>query len=101
MSAKFDVLKRSIVSDFFKTPYFAWMDIGLFRKMDSQDQGWFKLVPPEKFNPERIGMSQVWPQDPQLPLERIMKEKAVWVSGGMIVATKEVCYFIVKSYNVI
>ncbi|GFR62216.1 hypothetical protein ElyMa_001866000 [Elysia marginata] len=90
MHAKYDVLERSVLEDTFKTPYFAWLDIGLFRNLDGTEFPVFKLVPPEKFHPERIGFSQVWPQDPVIPPEVIMKQKIVWVSGSMVLATQEV-----------
>ena len=90
MHAKYDVLELSAIENHFETPYFAWLDIGLFRNLDGTDFPLFKLVPPDKFHPERIGFSQVWPQDPVLPPEVIMKQKIVWVSGSMVLATQEV-----------
>ncbi|KAK7004619.1 hypothetical protein BgiMline_006151 [Biomphalaria glabrata] len=99
MHAKYDVLQRSCVMDFFKTPYFAWVDVGLFRKLDDTDYPLFKLVPPDKFNPERIGFSQAWPQDPAIPPEYILKKKLVWVSGSMVLATKEYMLNFTRDYK--
>ena len=90
MHAKYDALQLSVIEDYFKTPYFAWLDIGLFRNLDGTDFSVFKMVPPDKFNPERIGFSQVWPQDPVRTPEMILKDKIVWVAGSMVLATQEV-----------
>lgn len=99
MHAKYDVLELSILEDHFKTPYFAWLDIGLFRNLDNIEFPVFKLVPPEKFHPERVGFSQVWPQDPVRPPELIMKEKIVWVSGSMVLATQEYMLNFTRDYK--
>lgn len=90
MHAKYDVLERSCIMDYFNTPYFAWVDVGLFRSLDGTDYPLFKLVPPDKFNPERVGFSQAWPQDPVLTPDFVMKNKMVWVSGSIVLAAKEV-----------
>ncbi|KAH9504074.1 hypothetical protein Btru_067678 [Bulinus truncatus] len=99
MHAKYDVLQRSCIMDFFNTPYFAWVDIGLFRQLDGTDYPLFKLIPPDKFNPERIGFSQAWPQDPAFPPEYVMKEQMVWVSGSMVLATKEYMLNFTRDYK--
>lgn len=90
MHAKYDVLENACNANYFETPYFAWVDVGLFRNLDGTDYPLFKLIPPEKFHPERIGFSQAWPHDPAHSLEDIMHNKMVWVSGSMVLATKEV-----------
>ncbi|RUS89711.1 hypothetical protein EGW08_002529 [Elysia chlorotica] len=99
MHAKYDVLEQSAIEDPFQTPYFAWVDIGLFRNLDGTNFPLFKIVPPEKFNPERIGFSQVWPQDPVLSPEKIIKEKLVWVSGSMVLATQEYMLNFTRDYK--
>lgn len=99
MHAKYDVLQRSCIMDFFNTPYIAWVDIGLFRSLDGTDYPIFKLVPPEKFNPERIGFSQAWPQDPVFTPEFVLKNKLVWVSGSMVLATKEYMLNFTRDYK--
>lgn len=90
MHAKYDVLEKSCLMDFYESPFFAWVDIGLFRNLDATDYPLFKLVTPEKFHPERIGFSQAWPLDPVHTPEHIMKNRMVWVSGSMLLASKEV-----------
>ena len=98
MHAKYDVLNSACKADFFETPYFAWLDIGLFRQLDQSLQPIFKLVPPEKFNPERVGMTQITPLDPVVPPEFVMRNTQKWVSGAMVLATREVCFTIHLSH---
>ncbi|XP_005103430.1 uncharacterized protein LOC101853400 [Aplysia californica] len=99
MHAKYDVLERSVIMDFYRTPYFAWVDVGLFRQLDGTDHSLFKLVPPEKFNPERVGMSQVMPLDPVHTPEFVMKNSQIWVSGSMVLATKEYMLNFTREYK--
>ncbi|CAG5118847.1 unnamed protein product [Candidula unifasciata] len=99
MHAKYDVLEKACVADYFQTPYFAWIDVGLFRNLDGTDYPLFKLIPPEKFHPERIGLSQAWPLDPSHSLEEIMQTSLVWVSGSMVLATREHMLNFTKDYR--
>lgn len=92
MHAKYDVLEMACVMNYFSTPYLAWVDIGLFRNLDETSYPPFKLVLPKKFNPEKIGFSQVWPFVSVHTPDYIMKNKMIWVSGSMILATREVSY---------
>jgi len=99
MHAKFDVLHSACKADFYQTPYFAWVDIGLFRQLDQNSQPLFKLVPPDKFNPERVGVSQITPLDPNVPPEVIMRDTLKWVSGAMVLATKEYMMKFISVYK--
>lgn len=55
--AKLDFLERSIHSNFFRTKYYMWLDIGCFRNRVSKKE--FYLLKPRKFNESRIAMSLV------------------------------------------
>ena len=99
MHAKYDVLERSILDDHFQTPYYAWLDIGLFRNLDDLYFPVFKMVPPKDFKPERISFSQVFFHNPyQLPTT-IVYEAKTWVSGSMALGKKEVRSQVMFAYN--
>ncbi|BFZ02972.1 hypothetical protein BsWGS_06011 [Bradybaena similaris] len=100
MHAKYDVLENACNANYFETPYFAWVDVGLFRNLDGTDYPLFKLIPPEKFHPERIGFSQAWPHDPAHSPEDSMHNKMVWVSGSMVLATKEDMLNFTRDYKI-
>ena len=68
----------------------AWVDVGLFRKLDGTDFEPFQLVPPPNFDDTRVGFSLVWPQRRKVSVDTIMKLNLVWVAGGVVLAKREV-----------
>ena len=99
MHAKHDVLERSILEDPFKTPYFAWLDVGLFRKLADKSFPVFKIVPPENFKPDSIGFSRTSLHNPNLSPRTVIYKKLVWMSGSMALAKKEVMLQFSRDYK--
>lgn len=93
MHAKYDAMKIACSADFFKTSYFTWLDLGYFRLLDNANGGFYKLAIPEGFDEEKVAFSQAWPFYSFLSVKKVMLEKRVWVSGGMVLATKKVGTF--------
>ena len=99
MHAKHDVLERSILEDPFKTPYFAWLDVGLFRNLANISFPVFKMVPPKNFEPESIGFSQTSLHNPNLSPKEITYGMRVWMSGSMALAKKEIMLNFSRDYK--
>ena len=99
MHAKHDVLERSILEDPFKTPYFAWLDVGLFRNLANTSFPMFKMVPPKNLEPESIAFTQVSLHDPNLSPRKIIYDMRVWVSGSMALAKKDIMLKFSRDYK--
>ncbi|ESO92613.1 hypothetical protein LOTGIDRAFT_162529 [Lottia gigantea] len=97
--AKYEFLLQAVKKNYFKTPYFAWVDITMFKKLDESGTDVFKMLPPEKFNREKVGFTQVGPHDPHLDLDFIMMYRAVWVSGSMVLGTNQTLSRFIKRYK--
>ena len=91
MHAKYELMRRSIISNPFRSGYFAWIDIGLFRGMVEgtnplvDNHPLFSLHLPPKFNASSVAYSQVNARRPHLTATDIIYTNLVWVCG---------CYFI-------
>ncbi len=55
MHAKYELMIKAINANYFRTDYFAWIDIGLFRHEDSSQTAPFHIILPPKFNQSHIG----------------------------------------------
>ncbi|KAK6179286.1 hypothetical protein SNE40_011681 [Patella caerulea] len=97
--AKYEFLLNVTQENYFKTPYFAWVDVTAFRKLDESGTGIFKLIPPSKFDREKVGFTQVGPHDPHLDLDFVMMYRAVWVSGSMVLGTNSTIKRFVQVYK--
>lgn len=80
MHAKFEVLSMSIKKNYFRTKYFSWLDIGLFRN-DIGNQT-FGLAVPKKFNNTTVAYSSVRKFTATTNLKTIVYSNMVWVSGA-------------------
>ena len=56
--AKFDVISRAAMDNYFKTKYFMWLDIGYFRH-DLKSKQFFRLDLPSGFDDSRIAANEV------------------------------------------
>ncbi|XP_067678462.1 uncharacterized protein [Haliotis asinina] len=99
MHAKYEFLQMAMDMDVFRTPAFAWLDIGYFRNLDKSGTTFFKLLPPKKFNTEKVGLSQAWPHDPNIDPKAVLRSNLVWVSGGMVLGINETLQGFVQQYK--
>ena len=91
MHAKYEVMKKSVEDNAFKTKYFAWIDIGLFR--DEKDlkckRQRFHIHTPENLSETEIAYSEV-----HTPINKgikpIMHKNFVWVSGAFFIGIGDV-----------
>lgn len=97
--AKYELLESASKENFFKTPFFAWLDINYFKNLDETSFEIFKLIPPGTFNVEMISMSQAWPHDPNIPVKEVIENNLVWVSGAMILGVQETVLNLTLNYR--
>lgn len=86
--AKFDLVKRAINRDYFRTKYYAWVDLGYFRHTTFRQRKFWITVPPE-MDDNKIAACEVKLSDPTLVPEQIFKENIFWVGGGMLLGTRD------------
>ena len=95
MHTKYEFLLYSILTNPFKTKYFAWIDIGIFRKeMDGEP---FVLRLPNEFDENKVAFTQV-DQFKNITAEQIFMDNVVWVGGGVFVAKASVMLTLVEDY---
>ena len=82
MHAKYDVVSRAAINNYFNTKYLMWLDIGYFQKI-VKSKNYFRLELPPNFNDSRIAVNQVhnvsMSQEPSV----ILKQKLDWIGGGL------------------
>ncbi|BFZ01368.1 hypothetical protein BsWGS_04406 [Bradybaena similaris] len=100
MNAKYDILDMALKQGLIKSKYMAWMDIGLWRKMQEDDPPYTLKIPPD-FNSSKIGFSEVTPRRwlSDLSPREIYEQNIVWVAGGFVLGTKEVVAEFIISYQ--
>lgn len=87
--AKYELLEMAVKKNYFKTPFFTWLDISYFRNLDRTNFKTFKLIPPATFNVDMVSMSQTYPHDPNIPAKDVILHNLVWVSGEMLLGMRE------------
>ncbi|ESN93309.1 hypothetical protein HELRODRAFT_181058 [Helobdella robusta] len=99
MHCKYELMNRSIVENPFKTNYFAWLDIGLFRDFAVSDDPYyfvklinetlfsqkFYLDVPDNFDRSKVAYTEVYDLSKNMKPCDIVNENMVWVCG---------CYFV-------
>ncbi|KAL8566613.1 hypothetical protein ACOMHN_049754 [Nucella lapillus] len=86
--AKMDVVDKALAWNPFRTTYFAWIDIGYFRELVFRKKKFWISVPAE-FDDQKVAASLIHTPGFTRSAEEIFKENAVWVGGGMMLATRE------------
>ncbi|CAG5116831.1 unnamed protein product, partial [Candidula unifasciata] len=100
MNAKYDVLDMALKQGLIKSKFMAWMDIGLWRKIQEEDPSYTLKLPPD-FNSSKIGFSEVTPRHllSNLSPVEVYKQNVVWVAGGFVLGSKEVVAEFIISYQ--
>lgn len=80
--AKIEVLSRAAAENYYRTNYFAWLDVGYFRDIENDNRS-FVLEKPSDFNSSKIGMNEVASFQDISP-EKIFKGNIFWVGGGLV-----------------
>jgi hypothetical protein len=103
MHAKYEVMQQAIEENAFRTKYFCWLDIGLFRDIVSElaNAPRFPLYLPKGFRSDSVAYQEVWdPRDPRASVEQIVKNNMVWVCGCFFIAEATVMYRWTREYKV-
>ena len=105
MHAKFEVLERAIRANYFRSKYFAWIDVGVFRDVGEsgvtaahttgaplplRPVAQFGLLLPPHFDERRVAFGQVFTPNFTLTPEQVVAQNAVWVCGCMFAAERRV-----------
>lgn len=94
MHAKYELMDIAIRENPFKTKYFCWLDIGLFRDLTSRApidnpakplSPLFRLELPFNFSTDSVAYTQVYPRNTKFTLRQIIYNNEAWVCG---------CYFV-------
>lgn len=88
MHAKYELVYRTVVQNPFKTKYFSWLDIGLFRDITDHQASYFEIVLPPKFDKHRVAYTKVYEPTVLLAPKDIFFHNVVWVCG---------CYFVAEA----
>ncbi|KAH3789514.1 hypothetical protein DPMN_167695 [Dreissena polymorpha] len=87
--AKYDVIARAAHDNYFKTRYFAWVDVGYLR--ESRLESKFCMKVPNGFDDKKIVMGLINSSlSMSTPVNDIFKENMVWVGGGLFLGEKSV-----------
>ena len=94
MHAKYEVMEMSVRANPFKTNYFCWVDVGLFRSMPrkayNDTTARFGVYLPKNFRPSEVAYSHVRVRNPKLTPMEIVAQQGVWVCGCFFVARSDV-----------
>ncbi len=85
MHVKYEFMARALKENPFKTNYFCWMDVGLFRNVTKQPSRSLLLDLPTLFDDKRVAYSQIRARE-DFPVEQIFHETKVWVCGCIFMA---------------
>lgn len=87
MHAKYELMRLTILGNPFRTRYFCWVDIGLFRHIASEPVNGtrFSLALPNGFRQDSVAYTEVSDRDPNHSAQEIIYNNLVWVCG---------CFFI-------
>ena len=98
MHFKYDAMWRASTENYFHTRYFAWLDIGLFRRNQNR-KDYFMLVLPPDFNHSRVAVSKVYTQSMDTEIPVIIKQKLDWVCGCIFVGERRVIIQYAEQYK--
>jgi hypothetical protein len=87
--AKYSVVTDAIHKNYFNSKYYAWLDIGYFRKIVSSRK-YFRLHTPPKFDPRKVAVTKISDQNMNNSFKSIFHGNMVWVGGGLFVGTADV-----------
>jgi hypothetical protein len=105
MHAKYEVMQMAIKENPFKTRYFCWLDIGLFRDLvNEQNAPPFSLYLPSGFRSDSVAYTEVgappYPRDPRATIKQIVYDNRVWVCGCFFIGEAKVMYRWTEEYKV-
>ena len=91
MHAKYELMLQAVYNNHFNILYFAWLDIGLYRKLIDKEEGLnetFEIYIPPDMDQNKVAYNKVFNRSEDMTLENIMLTNQVWVCG---------CYFVARA----
>ena len=85
MQAKYEFMAKALKENPFKTNYFCWMDVGLFRNFTGTPSKTLDLKLPALFDDKRVAYSQIFERG-DFTVEQIFHQNKVWVCGCIFMA---------------
>ena len=98
MHAKYELMLRAVYNNHFNILYFAWLDIGLYRKLIDKEEGskeTFEIYIPPDMDQNKVAYNKVFNRSEDMTLENIMLTNQVWVCGCYFVARDSVMLYTV------
>jgi hypothetical protein len=99
MHAKYEVMHWAVMENPFRTHYFCWLDVGLFRDLDPEGPR-FSLYLPEGFQQNSVAYQLVHDRDIAATAEEIVRKNLFWVCGGFFIGTARTIYLWTAEYRV-
>ena len=97
LHSKYDFVATALKYNYFKTKYYCWLDMDLFKDIVNIVKTPFSLYVPNDFNQSRIAYSEESPRDnSSIPV--IFLESKSWVSGSAFMGRASVMKTLVKQY---
>ena len=85
MHAKYEFMAKALKENPFKTNFFCWMDVGLFRNVTEKPRRTLDLKLPALFDEKRVAYSQI-NERIDMTVEEIFHNNMVWVCGCIFMA---------------
>ena len=89
MHAKYEFMQNTTRSNPFKTRYFAWLDIGLFRDIAAKGEQ-IKLHLPASFDHTRVAYTEVFHRNVNESAGDIFRQNLVWLCRCYFIAERSV-----------
>ena len=91
MHAKYELMHRVSEENPFRSRYFAWLDIGLFRDIaDNWQQESFTMHLPPQFDDNKVAYTEVQPRNVLLSERYIFRHASNWLCGCFFLAERSV-----------
>lgn len=92
MHAKYEAMQWTIDDNPFRTRYFCWLDVGLFRDLSGRDENSTRMsihLPPG-FRNDSVAYTEVFARDKRSSVSTIINNNQVWVCGCFFIAEASV-----------
>ena len=100
MHAKYELVQLTIRNNPFRTKYFCWQDIGLFRENEQEDSPRFSLTLPIGFQMDSVAYNEVYRRNSKASVKDIISRNMVWVCGCFFIGEATVMFRWTEEYKV-
>ena len=97
LHSKYDFVGTAMKYNHFKTKYYCWMDMDLFRDVMNKTEKSFSLAIPENFEQDKIAYSEEFPKQNK-SITEIFRDNKSWISGSLFFGRASIMKSMVKQY---